>query len=183
MVDEGELLERCRAGDQHGFAELFNRYRVRAFRLAYAIAGDPVLADDATQEAFIQAFRALHNIRPGAAFAPWFFAIVTNRARKITMRRRRWLPIASAEAVPDVRAADALDSAEYSQVWEAVKRLPVDLRAVIALRYALDMSEAEMTSILKVPAGTVKSRLHRARELLRSEFRMDWKEDRRHGRL
>lgn len=178
MVDEEELLGRCRAGDQQGFTELFNRYKVRALRLAYAVTGDPALAEDATQEAFIQAFRAIGNIRPGAPFGPWFYAILTNRARRLAIRRRwRWLPLLSAEALPDVGAAKALDSAENGHVWEATRRLPVELRVVVALRYVLDMSEAEMASVLNLPTGTVKSRLHRARELLKKQLRVDWEEE------
>lgn len=180
MIDEAELLERCRAGDQQGFAELFRLYQTRALRLAYAITGDSVLADDATQEAFIQAFRALRNIRPGAPFGPWFFSVLANRARRLAIRRRwRWLPLTSAEGLTDTRAAAALASAENGEVWRAAQRLPVDLRVVVALRYVLDMSEAEMAASLQVPTGTVKSRLHRARQLLKQQLgaQADWKEE------
>lgn len=69
-LDEDELLSRCRAEDQEGYAGLFDRYKKRALRLAYAITGDHTLSDDAIEEAFIQAFRALRNISPGAAFGP-----------------------------------------------------------------------------------------------------------------
>lgn len=166
-LDDEELLRRCRAGDEQGYAELFHRYKDRAYRLAYVITGDTALSDDVTQEAFIQAFRRLGNVRPGAPFAPWFFAIVAHRARRLSLRRSgRWLPLLSAETLSDPGAADALDAAE-SQVWRAVRRLPVDLRAVVALRYVLDLTEPEAAAVLRVPVGTVKSRLYRARLLLK----------------
>lgn len=178
MVLEAELVARCQAGDHAAFSELFARYKDRAFRLAYAILGDPALADDATQEAFIQAFRALRNVRPGAPFGPWFLAILGKRARRLAVRRHRWrwLPLVSAGGVPDQRAASALDAVEGLQVWAAVRQLPVDLRVVVGLRYVLDMGEAEMAAVLGLPAGTVKSRLHRARKRLQEALRMDWEE-------
>ncbi|MCL8208175.1 MAG: sigma-70 family RNA polymerase sigma factor [Actinomycetia bacterium] len=166
-LDDEELLRRCRAGDQDGYAELFRRYRDRAYRLAYVITGDPGLSEDVTQEAFIQAFRRLENVRPGSPFGPWFFAIVAHCARRQGRARRTpWLALPAAESLSDTRAADALDAVE-SEVWRAVQDLPVDLRVLVALRYVLDLTEAEAAHVLRLPLGTVKSRLHRARRLLR----------------
>lgn len=176
-MDEKEIVSRCQAGDEQAFSELFHLYKVRAIRLAYAITGDRTLADDATQEAFIQAFRAIRNLRPGTPFAPWFYAILVHRARRLAARRRcRWLPLLLAESLPDPKAANALDAAEQSEVWKALQRLPIELRVVMALRYVLDMTDTEMASLLQLPPGTVKSRLHRARQLLRRQLCADWKE-------
>lgn len=170
-MTEEEIVSRCQTGDEQAFAELFHRYKVKAMRLAYAILGDTTLADDATQEAFIQAFRAIRNLRPGTPFAPWFYAILVRKARRLAARRRwRWLPLLFAQALPDPKTATAFDGAERSDVWNALQRLPVDLRIVVALRYVQDMNEAEMASLLQVPVGTVKSRLYRARKLLKRQL-------------
>lgn len=170
-MDETEAVARCLLGDQQGFTELFERYRLRAWRVAYAMTGDRALADDATQEAFVQAFRAIRNLRPDAPFGPWFYALLTNATRRMVKRRRWWLPLFLFHEVPDERADAGLAAAESrSEIWQRVQGLAPELREVVSLRYLLDLSEQEMASILKIPAGTVKSRLHRARELLRKEF-------------
>lgn len=86
-MDEAELIRRCRAGEEPADAELFHRYTTRAVRLAYATIGDPLLAGEAAQDAFIQAFRAWGNLRPGAPFGPCFYTVVSNRARRLTTQR------------------------------------------------------------------------------------------------
>lgn len=172
-MDERELLRRCRAGEPEAYHILFERYHRPAWRLAYAITGDPALADDATQEAFIQAFRSIRNIRDGSPFGPWFYAVVANQARR-TVRRRWWrrvLPLVDAQTAPDVRADAELSRAEHrNDVWEAVRALPVDLRLLVALRYVMDWKEEDVAATLGLPVGTVKSRLHRARRLLQQRL-------------
>lgn len=78
--------------------------------------------------------------------------------------------MASVGALSDPEAAKALEAVDDGQVWRAVKRLPLDLRVVVALRYVLDLTESETTCVLKLPVGTVKSRMHRARKLLKREL-------------
>lgn len=184
MTDE-ELVTLCQAGDEQGFTELFSRYHLPAWRVAYALTGDRSLADDVTQEAFIQAFRAIRNVRPGARFSPWFYAILVNRARRVLGRRRwwRWLPLSEA-AVPHLVSEGGIAAAEARDaVWEALRRLPVDLREVLVLRYLLDWSEQEMAAALGVPPGTVKSRLYRARQLLRRRLGAEAMEATAHAHL
>ncbi|MFZ5824598.1 MAG: RNA polymerase sigma factor [Bacillota bacterium] len=179
-MDEAHLVEQARAGDQQAFAELFHRYLTAAWRVAYTITGDSHAADDAVQEAFIIAYHRLGNVAPGARFGPWFHAIAANCARRQARRAvwKRWLPLLAADSVADAAARESLDAAETrGEVWEAVRRLPVDLRVVVALRYVLDMSEVDMAAALGLPAGTIKSRLHRARRLLQEWLGAEPKEE------
>lgn len=179
MLDEQEALRRSQSGEESGYAGLFERYQHPAWRLAYAITGNQSLADDVTQEAFIQAFRAIQNVRLDPGFGPWFYTIVANRARRTMLRSRWWFPLdlGGVTAQPDERAAAELERAEWrDELWQQIQKLDVDLRTVIGLRYVLDMGEAEMATVLGVPRGTVKSRLHRARQTLQQELKLDWKE-------
>jgi RNA polymerase sigma-70 factor (ECF subfamily) len=170
------LIERCRQGDREAWTELIFRYQTQAVQLAYAVTGDRSLADDVAQEAFIQALRAIRNVRPGAAFGPWFYRILVNQARRQLKRGRwrQWLPLDEAATMADAAAARSLDSVDdQSSVWVAVKGLPLEFRTVVALRYLMDFSEADMAAVLSVPVGTVKSRLHRARTMLRQQLSGD----------
>lgn len=176
-MEEQDWIRRCLEGDEDGFARLFERYQLKAWRLAYAIAGNRTLADDVTQEAFIQAFQSIRNVRPGSPFGPWFYAIVANRARRALLRSRWWFPLSAVKVQPDQRAAEAMESVVWrDELWQQIQRLDIDLRTVIGLRYALDMGEGEMAEVLGIPRGTVKSRLHRARQILQQELRSELKE-------
>src|ERR671938_805710 len=84
-LEETKLAERARAGDTAAYERLVRMHQAVAFRAAYLVTGDAPEAEDATQEAFVKAYRALDRFRPGAPFRPWLLAIVTNEARN---RRR-----------------------------------------------------------------------------------------------
>jgi RNA polymerase sigma factor (sigma-70 family) len=171
--DEAALVLAARAGDLDAFAVLVDRYRRRALRVAYTIAGDD--AEDAVQEAFVKAHRHLGRFDTAAPFAPWLLRIVANEARN---RRRGWnrrnrieLRLASRRGDDGASPEDAaLRDEERTALAAAVSRLPERDRAVIALRFFAGLSEAEAAQALGVPVGTVKSRLSRALDRLRSEL-------------
>jgi RNA polymerase sigma factor (sigma-70 family) len=176
-LTEAELVERARRGDQEAYEEIVRAHQGIAFRTAYLLAGDATLAEEAAQDAFVKAYRALSRFRRGAPFRPWLLRIVANEARN----RRRG---AGRRAGAELRAAavspsgDAAPSPE-TQVLEAERRdalfaalgtLREDDRLVVAYRYLLDLSEAETAAALGVRPGTVKSRLSRALERLRAQL-------------
>jgi len=168
---ESSLIERARAGDVDAFARLVTEHRAVALRVAYAIAGPD--AEDATQEAFIKAYRNLDRFRTQSAFRPWLLAIVTNEARNgrrsagrrgnlaLRVAARREGHVASAED-------EAVRSAGRQVLLDAVATLGDRDREIVALRFFAGLSEAEMATALDVPAGTVKSRLSRALARLRT---------------
>ena len=173
LAEEASLVERSRDGDDRAFGELVTRYQALAARVARLVApGCDV--EDAVQEAFVKAWYAMPRFRPGAAFRPWICRIVANEARnRVRSARRRdalVLREAAARAAPTVPAPDAevLARAEAESLVRALNRLRPDERLVIAYRWLLDLSEAEMADALDVPVGTVKSRLSRAMTKLRT---------------
>lgn len=173
-LDDAELIERARRGDMAAYAELVRRYQGPALRTAALLAADSDEAEDAVQDAFVKAHSALGRFREGSPFRPWLLRIVANEARnrRRSAGRRRGLalriaedrPLSDAAPSPEV-AVLALETREV--LLAAIGRLEPDDRLVIAYRYFMDLSEAEMAEALGVARGTVKSRLSRAMARLR----------------
>ena len=177
MAEEARLAERtvemARGGDVAAYERLVRLHQQVAFRTALAITGDAAEAEDAAQEGFVKAYRALGGFRPGAPFRPWLLAIVANEARnrrKAAGRRaglalrvagERWVP---ADPSPE---ATAVAGERRTELLAALGRMREDDRRVIACRYFLDLSEEETASVLDCARGTVKSRLSRALKRLR----------------
>ena len=175
-LDELELIERARGGDVAAYEELVRAYQELAFRAACLIGGSDE-AEDAVQEGFVKAYRALPRFRAGSPFRPWLLRIVTNEARnrRRAAGRRAHLVV---RAIEDRPADDAVPSPEeavlaherHLALADAMSRLRDDDRLVVTCRYLLELSEAETASTLDIPAGTVKSRLSRALGRLREEL-------------
>jgi RNA polymerase sigma-70 factor (ECF subfamily) len=145
-----------------------------AFRTAYLITGDAADAEEAAQDAFVKAHRALGRFRSGEPFRPWLLTIVANEARnrRRTRGRRTALALRAADPVAsgeDPEAA-ALAHERRERLLSAVERLREDDREVLACRYFLDLSEEETAAALGVARGTVKSRTHRALGRLQEEL-------------
>jgi RNA polymerase sigma-70 factor (ECF subfamily) len=170
--DDDRLVELSNAGDVSAFADLVRRHQEMAFRAAYVVLGDADAAADAAQEGFIAMQRALNRFRPGEPVRPWLLTIVGNRARNLRRgagrRTAAHLRAGEVEEATEPSAEQAVVRLDVRRrVLDAVNELQAEDRAVIACRYFLDLSEAETASLLGVARGTVKSRLHRARERLR----------------
>jgi RNA polymerase sigma factor (sigma-70 family) len=176
-LDENELVERARRGDAGAYEELVRTYQEIAYRTAYLLSGGAAEAEDAAQEAFVKAWHALARFRSGAPFRPWLLQIVANEARnrRRGAGRRAALALRASE---DRRATDAAPSVEAAvlsrerrqQLLDAIGRLREEDRQVIQCRYLLELSEAETSSTLGLPRGTVKSRLSRALGRLREQL-------------
>jgi RNA polymerase sigma-70 factor (ECF subfamily) len=179
-LEDAELIARASRGDVRAYEELVRRYRRLAFRAAYLVTRGSADAEDATQEAFVKAYYALHRFRPGAAFRPWILRIVANEARNRvrSARRRESLALRLAEDRPSGASAQAPEAAAVSAdtaraLLAALSALPERDRLVVSYRYLLELSEAETAAALGVRAGTVKSRLSRALEKLRASLPAD----------
>ena len=152
-------------------------YQGPAFRTAYLLSGNAADAEEAAQDAFVKAYRALGRFRRGADLRPWLLRIVANEARnrRRSAGRRERLTL---RAVAESRPGDAVPSPEAAlltresqeRLLAAVERLSDDHREAVVCRYLLDLSEAETAAALGVRRGTVKSRLSRALEQLRGEL-------------
>jgi RNA polymerase sigma-70 factor (ECF subfamily) len=165
-----ELIERARRGDRAAYDAVVRRKVETVYRTARAILGNDADADDATQETFLGAWRQLGALREPDRFDAWLGRITVNACRQALRRRRTGavvaIPVSAAEGVTDsssdfprrVVAADAFD--------RAFDRLPVEQRAILVLHHRDELSIGEVATRLGVPEGTVKSRLHAARQAL-----------------
>jgi RNA polymerase sigma-70 factor (ECF subfamily) len=174
-LDEAELVDRARRGDQEAYAELVQRHADLAFRAAYLICGSAADAEEAAQDGFLSAYRALPRFRPGEPLRPWLLRIVGNAARnrRRAAGRRAELGLRLADSLRAGEAAPSPESAaeaaeERAALLRAVEALDVDDREVIACRYFLQLSVAESAAALGCAEGTVKSRLSRALSRLRT---------------
>jgi RNA polymerase sigma-70 factor (ECF subfamily) len=168
-----ELVVRAQQGDQHAFEALTVAAHPRLFRVAHGILRDPTAAEDATQQAFIDIWRHLRRLRDPARFEAWAYRIVVNACRDEVKRRPDWV---SDEVTPEVPAfgSDPYGVvADRDQLSRGFARLSVDHRAVIVLRYLLDLPVEDAAEALGVPPGTIQSRLSRALASLRAVLEAD----------
>ena len=158
-------LARARGGDVDAFVALIGRHDRELRALAYRILGDRHAMDDALQEAYTRAFRALPSFRGGSALRTWLYRIVHNACVDELRRSRR-----ESVAVEQVAAAESVEGAAIARVdlATALARLPVDLRAIVLLVDAGGLDYAEAAEVLGISVGTVGSRLNRARAALRA---------------
>jgi RNA polymerase sigma factor (sigma-70 family) len=174
---EAELVARAKRGELDAYEDIVRLHQTIAFRTAWVITRSDADAEEATQDAFVKAHKALPRFRDGAPFRPWLLAIVANEARNRVRSagRRTGLVLRVAEerrpddAVPSPEAA-LLDSERREHLLAAIERLPDPAREAIACRYLLELSEEETAAALDCPQGTVKSRVSRALERLRAEL-------------
>lgn len=176
-LEETELVARAKRGDETAYEELVRMHQGIALRTAYVFTGVAEDAQEATQDAFVKAFRALGRFRAGAPFRPWLLKIVANEARnrRRTAGRREAVAVRAAASAGAEDAAPSPESVLLSaerraELIEALNRLRSEDREVIACRYFLDLSEEDTAAALGWKRGTVKSRLSRALERLRAEL-------------
>src|SRR5205823_7473522 len=156
-LDESDLIQRAKRGDKHAYEELVHAYQGIAFRTAYVIAGNGADAEEAAQDGFVKAWRALGRFRAGAPFRPWLLQIVANEARnrRRSAGRRAGLALraategSSGDAAPSPEAA-MLAGARRDSLLDALATLDDRDRTVIACRHLLDLSEEETAAALGV---------------------------------
>ena len=172
-MNEILLISRARDGDREAFGALVEQYRDNVYRLAYRMCGNAYDADEAAQEAFVAAWRDLPNFRGDAKFSTWLYRLTTNAAIDVMRREKRHKAVGDGEMV---EVADDTDSpqetVERTEQQEAVQKalatLSDEYREVLLLRYMEELDYAEIAEVLKLPSGTVKSRINRAKAALKT---------------
>jgi RNA polymerase sigma-70 factor, ECF subfamily len=174
-ADDSVLVARAVRGDAGAYEEIVQRYQQVAFRTAYVITGSAADAEDAAQEGFVKAYRALDRFRADAPLRPWLLRIVANEARNgvRSARRRQRLELQMTEgfrpgdAAPSPEAV-AVGLDERRRLLAMVNGLAEEDRGVIACRFFLQLNVEETAAALGIAEGTVKSRLSRALARLRT---------------
>jgi RNA polymerase sigma factor (sigma-70 family) len=175
-LEEDELVARAQAGDVEAYEALVQRTQAIAFRTAFLVTRNAADAEEAAQDGFLKAYRALGRFRRGAPFRPWLLRIVANEARnrRRSAGRRAALALRAAEASSGDAApspeATVLDAERRRELLDALESLPDDHRLVLECRFLLDLSEEETAAVLGIRRGTVKSRTSRGLERLRETY-------------
>jgi RNA polymerase sigma-70 factor (ECF subfamily) len=183
LTDE-ELVSQVRAGEDAVFAAIVERYEERLYNTVYRIVGSAEDARDILQETFVKAYENLGTFRGNSSLYTWLFRIAVNTSLS-HRRRRKWVQMGGspgddgdaddAPSVPVAAEADPsspLMAAETeAMVQQAIGSLDVEHRTVVVLRDIQHCDYHEIAAILDLPTGTVKSRLHRARLLLKERLR------------
>lgn len=176
VLTDAELVRCILAGEADAFGEFVRRTQRQAYRLARRLTRNHEDADDVLQESYVKAYRALDRLDPKRPFAPWFYTIVTRtaltllRSGKVRAAESLDEPGSGGEDALAERVADPRGNPAARDRWidveRAYARLSEEHRIVLALRVEGDLSYGEIAEALGLPAGTVMSRLARAREAL-----------------
>ena len=170
--DQSDLQRRSferRSFERRSFERLIRPELTSAYRLAGYLIGDASAAEDAAQEAVLRAWKAFPRLRDESQFRSWFQRIVANVCND-QMRRRRVVAFAPLGDPPAESVDPFRSSLDRITLGRALATLTPELRAVVVLRYLLDLTNEEIADRLRIPNGTVKSRLHYAFVALRREL-------------
>jgi RNA polymerase sigma-70 factor (ECF subfamily) len=165
QLSEAVLVRAARRGSEAAVEELFARHWSGAYRTALLVTGDRAAAEDIAQEAFVAAIRALPSFDLRRPLRPWLHRIVVNRAIDWS-RARRLRREVEAAAAGEPAAPEPLDSGIGDTIAAALMRLSVEQRAVVVMRYVLELTPGEIADALDLPRGTVNSRLRRGLDAL-----------------
>lgn len=170
-------------GDQNAYADIVNLYQHKLYQVCYRMLGNKQEAEDITQEAFIRAYINLHSYDQKRKFSTWIYRIATNlcidRIRKkkpdyyldAEVAGTEGLNMYSQIAVDEQLPEDVVEQMELQErIQYEISRLPDKYRSVIVLKYIEELSLQEISEILDMPLGTVKTRIHRGREALRKQL-------------
>jgi len=176
MNRDAELVSRIREGDSEALVALYDRYKKRLFRTALAITDDQGAAEEILQDCFLKAYRSLPRVDCSAPLGPWLHRIVVNLSYNWVVKRRPWFVsveemIDRLVAAPQLSPEHAYERKElHRRLHEAIKSLNIHHRLVVMLFYLQGFSLTEIAYILECPVGTVKSRLHHARKILKGKL-------------
>ncbi|MDQ6920169.1 MAG: sigma-70 family RNA polymerase sigma factor [Candidatus Dormibacteraeota bacterium] len=163
-VPDAALVALTRSGNANAFEELVRRHQATIFRIALRMLGDRRDAEDASQETFLQAWRALPGFRSQSAFSTWLYRIVTNRCINLRRARRPSQALLWDRESEEPGPAEAAEARNrLLDLREAILELTSEQRAVFVLRHLEGCAYEEIVEILGISLAAVKSRLHRAR--------------------
>jgi RNA polymerase sigma-70 factor (ECF subfamily) len=186
MLTEKQLVEKSQAGDIQAFEELVRQYQNKIYALAYRYMGNQEDAYDISQEVFLKAYRSLHSFDGASGFGTWLYRVATNVCLdELRRRKNKIVPLSLDEAVAtrdgDEEEREIADKApppdilyekeEFSlYIQKLLEEMKPDQKNVIILRDIMDLSYEEITEVLNCSMGTVKSRLSRARNILKEKL-------------
>lgn len=163
-------VERAIAGDEVAFAQIVAAYHLDLVRVAFVVCGDEDLAEDAAQAAWWIAWRKLGSLRDHDHPKPWLVAVAANEARKLVGREHRHGVVELRVAADPSSRAESVGAIDHVDLANALAHLKPEDRALVALRYAVDLDSTELAPVLGLSPSGVRTRLSRLLDRLRKEL-------------
>ena len=170
---QAELVDRARRGDREAFGVLAAGAVDRLYAIARLVLRDTELAEDATQEALVRAWRDLPSLRDVERFDAWLYRLIVRACADIGRRRRRWRAEITVLRFEPAEPDRASELADRDQIERGISRLNDAQRTILTMHFYLGLSQNEVAEAMHIPVGTVKSRLHYAIEALRAAIAAD----------
>lgn len=176
ITSDADLIGKLQTGSLDALGVLYDRHRKLVYRTALAITGDAEAAGDLLQDVFLRLHRFADHIDIQRPLEPWLYRMTTNLSYTWVKRRQRWFYSLEdlAEWISGTHRDTPANLAETDETWrlvqQAVLSLPLSHRGVVVLYYVNDLSLQEISEILDIPVGTVKSRLHYGRQALKKHL-------------
>jgi RNA polymerase sigma-70 factor (ECF subfamily) len=177
-VNERELVERCRSGDERAFQDLVDRYKDLVYALIARTVQDRTRAEDLAQDVFLRIHRGLPYFRGEARLSTWIYRIVANVC---VQDAGRATPVSFDDKRPTHEAAAAAPDRQFGtlelkdRLEKAIARLPANYRLLVAAHYLEGLRYEDLADALQLPLGTVKTQLYRAKQQLRRMLETDLK--------
>jgi RNA polymerase sigma-70 factor (ECF subfamily) len=177
-MDEKDLIQKSQCGNEEAYGVLVEKYKTKVFNMAYSLTLNREVADDIAQEVFIKAYFALPGFKGKAAFSTWLHQITVNQTRDYLRKSSRMRQVPFEETkIQHATYEDDREKRERNEelaqrkkaVYEAIATLPDKYRTILSLRDIQGLSYEEISRILNISPGTVDSRLHRARKMLKKK--------------
>jgi len=183
-VLDDEVIEQVKNGDNDAFAILVKKYQKGIYRLTYRMTNDHFTADELAMETFVRAYKSIKRFRRGANFFNWVYTIAVRLCLNFIKKEKRRVDVDPSNIDSYVvrrKQEDGLlekiiEKETKEKIRETIQKLPMKLRAVLLLKVDEELPYAEISKILRIPTGTVMSRLNRARERLKKSMRTYLKE-------
>jgi RNA polymerase sigma-70 factor (ECF subfamily) len=172
-LGDEELVEHVRTEDQEAYAEVVKRYQMKLLRYAESLVGDGQMAEDVVQEAFIKVYKNLRGFNVKKKFSSWIYRIVHNEAINELKREKRFVSLEANRWVDEKYDNGENVEGEFSKgeikkmVGGCLKKLPIKYREPVVLFYLEEKSYEEIGDILRMPVGTVGTRMRRGKKILR----------------
>ena len=178
-MEEKELVRQSKEGNEEAFASLVKKYKTKVFNLAWSLTRDRETADDLAQEAFIKAYFALSTFQFKSEFGTWLYRITVNHVKdylrkkskmsKMLFEKMKEMPLVQENEIIK-KEKERIIEQRKKFVHQCLQTIPEKYKLILSLRDIQGFSYAEITKILKISPGTVDSRLHRARKMLRKKL-------------
>ncbi|MBL52071.1 MAG: RNA polymerase subunit sigma-24 [Candidatus Marinimicrobia bacterium] len=182
VYTDEQLISRFQSGDERAYIELVNRYRDRLINFVYQFLGDFEQSEDVVQDTMLKLYQKKHYYREIAKFSTWIYTIARNLANtELRKRKRRKTTLLSQmtreekdyelPAIQPETGQEVQNEFAEKRIQKAIQELPKHFRTVIILRDIQELSYDDISSIIGVPLGTVKSRINRARLQLQADLK------------